>query len=77
MKTSPQHVRKGVAKRILHHIIEEAKRRGYQRLSLETGSVEAFLPARLLYEKAGFQYCEPFGDYNEDPNSLFMTLNMR
>ncbi|WP_424160686.1 GNAT family N-acetyltransferase [Bacillus amyloliquefaciens] len=77
MKTSPQHVRKGVAKRILHHIIEEAKRRGYQRLSLETGSMEAFLPARLLYEKAGFQYCEPFGDYNEDPNSLFMTLNMR
>lgn len=77
MKTSPQHVRKGAAKRILHHIIEEAKRRGYQRISLETGSMDAFLPARRLYEKTGFQYCGPFADYNEDPNSLFMTLNMR
>ncbi|AVM06924.1 GNAT family N-acetyltransferase [Bacillus velezensis] len=72
MKTSPHHVRKGAANRILRHMLEEA----YQRISVETGSMEAFLPARRLYEKAGFQYCDPFAHYKEDPNSLFMTLNI-
>ncbi|COD25425.1 Uncharacterized N-acetyltransferase YsnE [Streptococcus pneumoniae] len=72
MKTAPHHVRKGAANRILRHMLEEARRRGYQRISLETGSMEAFLPARRLYEKAGFQYCDPFAHYKEDPNSLFM-----
>ncbi|MEQ5999139.1 GNAT family N-acetyltransferase [Bacillus amyloliquefaciens] len=77
MKTSPHHIRKGAAaNRILRHMLEEARRRGYQRISLETGSMEAFLPARRLYEKAGFQYCNPFAHYKEDPNSLFMTLNI-
>ncbi|QVL93799.1 GNAT family N-acetyltransferase [Bacillus velezensis] len=76
MKTAPHHVRKGAANRILRHMLEEARRRGYQRISLETGSMEAFLPARRLYEKAGFQYCDPFAHYKEDPNSLFMTLNI-
>ncbi|KAF6602666.1 MULTISPECIES: GNAT family N-acetyltransferase [unclassified Bacillus (in: firmicutes)] len=76
MKTSPHHVRKGAANRILRHMLEEARRRGYERISLETGSMEAFLPARRLYEKAGFQYCDPFAHYKEDPNSLFMTLNI-
>ncbi|CUB24576.1 putative N-acetyltransferase YsnE [Bacillus amyloliquefaciens] len=76
MKTSPHHVRKGAANRILRHMLEEAMRRGYQRISLETGSMEAFLPARRLYEKAGFQYCDPFAHYKENPNSLFMTLNI-
>ncbi|MFD0678454.1 MULTISPECIES: GNAT family N-acetyltransferase [unclassified Paenibacillus] len=76
MRTSTQHLRKGVAKGILTHIIEEAKRRGYQRLSLETGSMEAFEPARRLYESFGFQYCEPFSDYIEDPYSTFMKLEL-
>ncbi|MEE4533737.1 GNAT family N-acetyltransferase [Bacillus velezensis] len=76
MKTAPHHVRKGAANRILRHMLEEARRRGYQRISLETGSMQAFLPARRLYEKAGFQYCDPFAHYKEDPNSLFMTLNI-
>jgi putative acetyltransferase len=76
MKTSPNHVRKGVARLMLDYIIAEARNRGYKRLSLETGSMEAFLPARLLYEKAGFHYCEPFGDYVLDPNSMFMTLEL-
>ncbi|MCR8632091.1 GNAT family N-acetyltransferase [Paenibacillus radicis (ex Xue et al. 2023)] len=76
MRTSTQHLRKGVAKGILTHIIEEAKRRGYQRLSLETGSMEAFEPARRLYESFGFQYCEPFSDYIEDPYSAFMKLEL-
>ncbi|KXZ22856.1 GCN5 family acetyltransferase [Bacillus nakamurai] len=76
MKTSPQHVRKGVAKQLLHHLIEEARQCGYQRISLETGSMAAFHPARSLYEKAGFYYCDLFADYKEDPNSLFMRLDI-
>jgi len=74
MKTAPNHLRKGVARKILIHIIKEAKKRGYKRLSLETGSMDAFLPAKKLYESLGFRYCEPFSDYVEDPNSVFMTL---
>jgi len=54
----------------------EAKRRGYRRLSLETGSMAAFGPARQLYAACGFTYCEPFGDYVNDPNSVFMTLEL-
>ena len=73
MRTSSAHLRKGIAKRVLQHIIDEAKRRGYRRLSLETGSMGAFEPARRLYISFGFQYCEPFSDYTEDPNSVFMT----
>ncbi len=76
MRTSSSHLRKGVAKRILEHIIEEAKARGYRRLSLETGSMDAFIPARRLYENFGFQYCKPFADYMEDPNSMFMTKEL-
>jgi putative acetyltransferase len=73
MRTSSAHLRKGVAKRMLQHILEEAKSRGYRRLSLETGSMEAFEPARNLYASFGFDYCQPFADYIEDPNSVFMT----
>jgi putative acetyltransferase len=76
MRTSSSHRRKGVAKQILEHVIEEAKRSGYKRLSLETGSMESFEPARRLYEIFGFQYCEPFSDYIEDPNSVFMTKEL-
>jgi putative acetyltransferase len=76
MRTSSSHLRKGIAKRVLQHIIEEAKRRGYRRLSLETGSMSAFEPARRLYASFGFQYCEPFSDYIEDPNSVFMTKEL-
>ena len=56
------------------HIIEVARARGYERLSLETGSVAAFRPAHCLYESAGFTAAGPFGSYAEDPNSVFMTL---
>lgn len=76
MKTDPNHLRKGVARKVLQHIIEEAKRRGYRRLSLETGSMEAFIPARKLYESMGFRYCAPFAHYVEDPNSVFMTMEI-
>ncbi len=76
MRTATVHLRKGVAQAMLEHIISEAKTRGYQKLSLETGSMEAFIPARKLYEKYGFAYCPPFSDYDEDPNSLFMTKEL-
>ncbi|HEV7858847.1 MAG TPA: GNAT family N-acetyltransferase [Pyrinomonadaceae bacterium] len=76
MRTSSRHLRKGVAKNLLHHILEEAKRRGYSRLSLETGSMEAFEPARQLYADSGFTYCDPFADYLEDPYSVFMTREL-
>ena len=73
MRTSSAHRRKGVARTMLKHIIDEGLRRRYHRLSLETGAMEAFAPAQRLYESFGFTYCPPFGDYVEDPNSVFMT----
>ncbi|KOO51209.1 GNAT family N-acetyltransferase [Viridibacillus arvi] len=76
MRTSSLYLRKGVARSILEHIIEMARYRGYKRLSLETGSMEAFEPAKRLYLKKGFQYCKPFSNYIEDPNSVFMTLEL-
>ncbi|EGR1118257.1 TPA: GNAT family N-acetyltransferase [Vibrio parahaemolyticus] len=74
MRTTPSARKQGVASRLLNHVIEQAKHQGIQRLSLETGSMAFFEPAHRLYEKHGFTYCEPFGDYQPDPNSRFMTL---
>ena len=73
MRTAAGHVRKGVASKILEHILLEAQGRLYRRLSLETGSMEAFQPARALYESYGFVYCGPFADYADGPYSVFMT----
>jgi putative acetyltransferase len=77
MRTSAAHRRKGVAKLVLEHILGEARRRGYERLSLETGSQPAFEPARRLYASFGFTFCAPFGDYVEDPNSVFMAKDLQ
>ena len=76
MRTATSHLRSGVASAILAHLIEEARCRGYSRLSLETGSGPGFEPALTFYEKFGFRYCEPFGEYSEDPFSRFMTLEL-
>lgn len=76
MRTSTPHLRTGVARKMLAHIIEEAQRRAYRRLSLETGSANAFAPARNLYERFGFSFCEPFADYAADPYSVFMTRKL-
>jgi putative acetyltransferase len=73
MRTALAHRRKGVAHAVLRHIIAEARRRSYTRLSLETGSMPAFEPARRLYESFGFRSCPPFAGYTEDPNSVFLT----
>jgi putative acetyltransferase len=76
MRTVTAHLRKGVAARLLEHMIEEARRRAYRRLSLETGSMAAFAPARELYARFGFERCGPFGDYVMDPYSTFMTKEL-
>ncbi len=69
--------RRGAARAILACIVQEARARGYARLSLETGTHEAFAPAQRLYESFGFDYCGPFAGYGQDPNSAFMTLDLR
>ena len=76
MRTASAHLRKGVAVAILEHILSEARNRGYRRVSLETGSMDAFAAARALYARFGFRLCEPFADYVEDPYSVFMTLEL-
>ena len=73
MHTARAHLRQGLASTLLQHIVAEAKRRGYSRLSLETGSLPYFEPARALYRKAGFKECEAFAGYVPDPNSSFFT----
>jgi putative acetyltransferase len=73
MRTAAAHRRNGVAQALLQHILAEATKRGYARLSLETGTQADFEPARRLYRKYGFEECPPFADYVEDPNSVFMT----
>ena len=77
MKTCREHLRKGVAAEILTTIIQEAQRRNYERLSLETGTHEAFTPAVRLYKKHGFRECGPFADYKSDPYSRFFTLELK
>jgi len=74
MRTALAHRGKGVARAMLEHIIAEARRRGYVRLSLETGSMPHFEPARRLYQRYGFTRCPPFGSYFEDPHSVCMTV---
>lgn len=74
MRTSTTHLRQGVANKLLQHLITEAKNKGYKKISLETGSMVAFSPAKELYKKFGFRECEPFADYQEDPYSVFMTM---
>lgn len=64
---------RGLARRMLDHLVAAAQADGLVRLSLETGAQPSFAAARALYEKAGFDYCPPFGGYHDDPNSVFMT----
>lgn len=73
MKTRTEFVRKGVAAALLDTMLEQARQRGYARLSLETGAMDAFKPARSLYQKVGFVECPPFAGYVKDPHSVCMT----
>ncbi len=67
---------RGYARAMLEHLLATARERGYQRISLETGSPEAFAPARALYAAAGFARCGPFGDYPDNEFSTFMRLEV-
>ncbi|MFM2587916.1 GNAT family N-acetyltransferase [Vibrio sp. TBV020] len=76
MRTASAARKSGVGSKMLSHVLGHAKQVGMKRVSLETGSMEYFAPARALYEKFGFEYCEPFADYQVDPNSQFMTITL-
>ena len=74
MRTHPDHLRRGVAARLLDHVIAEAKARRWHRLNLETGTSPSFAPAHALYRRFGFVDCGPYADYIESPHNHFMTL---
>ena len=76
MRTPAARRRAGAGRAVLAHILAVARERRYERLSLETGSSDAFRAALQLYESVGFTRCGPFGSYREDPHSLFMTLQV-
>ena len=76
MRTSKEYLRKGVAACILDHMINIARERGYQRLSLETGSSAPFVAAHRLYERFGFNPCGPYGEYTDTIFSKYFTLNL-
>lgn len=67
---------KGLGRRMLTHIIDEAEQRGYLCLSLETGATDDFIAARSLYARFGFATCPPFGNYTIDPFSTCMTFEL-
>ncbi len=68
---------RGIGRAMLDHLIGVARERGFSRVSLETGSMAAFAPARSMYTKAGFSECEPFGDYFPSRNSICMTMSLQ
>ena len=74
MRTSNKARGTGVGRQLLEHVIQYAKLNGVKRLSLETGTMDFFAPARKLYSQNGFELCGTFGDYEVDPHSCFMTL---
>lgn len=76
MRTAAEFRRQGVGNKILQHMLEYAKGKGHSRVSLETGSMEFFDAAQKLYLNAGFEVCGPFADYVEDPNSIYMTMEI-
>lgn len=76
MRTPDALRRTGAGRALLAHIVDVARERGYRRLSLETGAKEAFVPAQTLYASFGFSVCGPFGSYREDPNKVFMSLEL-
>lgn len=73
MRTARAHLRRGVGKTMLAHLLQAARATGYAQASIETGSMAYFAPARQLYASAGFVECAPFADYVVDPNSTYMT----
>ena len=76
MHTAEGHRGQGLAGRMLEHLLAHARDAGFSRVSLETGSMEIFAPARALYRRAGFVECPPFGDYLPSGWSTFFTRTL-
>ena len=76
MHTAAAARRRGVARALVDHLVAVARERGARRVSIETGTGEAFVPARALYASAGFVPCGPFADYTVTENNTFMTLEL-
>ena len=76
MRTAPEALGRGVGRAMLHHLVREARRRGYDALSLETGSTAEFAAALRLYESEGFVPCGPFGGYVDTPFTRFFTRRL-
>ncbi len=76
MRTVEAHRGEGVGAAMLEHLLAEAARRGYARVSLETGAMPAFAPARALYARFGFEPCAPFGEYAVDANSVYLSKRL-
>ncbi|HXH16124.1 MAG TPA: GNAT family N-acetyltransferase [Sphingomonas sp.] len=76
MRTAPTHLRRGVGRVMLDHVMAEAKARGYRRISLETGTTAVFAAAHALYERAGFTACEPFGAYSDTLFATYYTAEL-
>ena len=77
IRVADKYRKKGIGEKIIYHLIEEAKKLEISKLSIETGAGEFFLPARKLFMKSGFEPCNPFAHYNEDPNSCYYTKNLK
>ena len=77
MRTHPSHLRKGVAAKVLEHILNFAKSQNYQRISLETGSGESFEPAIALYKRYGFMNGDSFGAYEKSEFNQFLHLEIK
>lgn len=74
MRTDPAYMRRGVAAALLERIIAEARARGFQALYLETGGTPDYAPAQALYQRFGFQPCDPFGNYKPSDFNVFFKL---
>jgi putative acetyltransferase len=77
MHTAEEARGRGIGATMVDHLLRVARERGYRRVSLETGSMAQFAPARSLYERAGFRTCEAFGDYPPSQHSTFMALSLQ
>jgi putative acetyltransferase len=74
MHTAAEARGRGIGRAMVDHLLSVARERGFRRVSLETGSMSAFAPARSLYARSGFTPSEPFGHYRPSVHSTFMTL---
>jgi putative acetyltransferase len=74
MHTAEEARGQGIGGAMVDHLLGVARKSGFRQVSIETGTMEAFAPARALYARVGFETCEPFGDYLYSPNSTCMTL---